>query len=77
MQAGIQGIAVIANHRKTIAMNTAIFRLGDGAIGSASTPRVAMHYLKKESKDVPSPQTQRSHSQSPLIANIASVIAMS
>jgi hypothetical protein len=54
-----------------------IFCRDRGTVGRASTQPLAVLYSKKESKDVPSPQTQRSNSQSPIIANMASVIAKS
>jgi hypothetical protein len=48
-----------------------------GLVGRASTWWLIGLYLNKESNDVPSPQAQRSNSQTPIIANIASVIAAS
>jgi hypothetical protein len=48
-----------------------------GAVGRSPAQPLVILCAKKESKDVPSPQAQRSNSQSPIIANIASVIAAS
>jgi hypothetical protein len=58
-------------------MVVAVFRGDDGPVGRASTQPLVMLHLKKVSKDVPNPQAQRSNSHSPIITNIANVIAAS